>query len=164
MQIRKLISDDAEAYQRLILEGLKQFPIAFGASYEESVDEPIAQVAKSLQVGGNFGAFEDDGKLLGIVGIRQETLLKMRHKAVVWGFYVSAVAQGRGIGRQLLQTALYEARSMSGVEQVTLMVAEDSVGPQRLYESFGFERYGIEPRELKFDGQYYNTVLMWLKL
>jgi len=62
------------------------------------------------------------------------------------------------------RAALTYARGMNGLEQVNLVVAEDSAGARRLYESLGFKPFGVEPRELKVDGNYYNGVHMWLKL
>lgn len=166
MEIKKLTPKYAEAYHRLMLQALQEFPSAFAASYEESRHQPIRQVAGSLQQAGGqvFGAFNDQAELVGVVGVRQEPLTKMRHKGILGGMYVTRGYQGRGLGKQLLEAALTYAREMSGLEQLTLVVGEDNPGAQRLYASFGFEPFGVEPRELQVDGQYYNGVHMWLKL
>ena len=63
-----------------------------------------------------------------------------------------------------LEAALTCARGMNGLEQLNLVVGEHNTEARRLYESFGFNSFGIEPRELKVDDQYYNGVHMWLKL
>jgi len=169
MEIKKLTPADAEAYHRLMLQALQEFPAAFAASYEESLHQPISQVAETIQglqqSGGQlFGAFSDQDELVGVVGLRQEPLTKMRHKGVIWGMYVTRGYQGRGLGKQLLEAALTYAREMSGLEQLSLVVGEDNMGAKRLYESLGFKPFGVELRELKVDGKYYNGVLMWLKL
>lgn len=166
MEIKKLTPEYAEAYHRLMLQALQEFPSAFAASYEESRHQPISHVAESLQQaeGQVFGAFNGQDELVGVVGLRQEPLTKMHHKGVIWGMYVSRAYQGRGIGKQLLEAALTYACGMSGLEQLNLVVAEDNTGARRLYESLGFEIFGVEPRELKADGKYHNGVHMWLKL
>lgn len=33
-----------------------------------------------------------------------------------------------------------------------------------MYESLGFKPFGLEPREWKTDGKYYDSVHMWLEL
>lgn len=166
MKIKKLTPEYAEAYHRLMLQALQEFPPAFAASYEERRHQPISQVAESLQRAGGqvFGAFNDQDELVGVVGVRQEPLTKMRHKGVIGGMYVTHAYQGRGLGKQLLEAALTYAREMPGLEQLTLVVAEDNTSAQRLYASLGFEPFGVEPRELKVDGNYYTGVHMWLKL
>jgi len=169
MEIKKLTPEYAEAYHLLMLQALQEFPAAFAASYEESRHQTISQVAESIQgiqlAGGQlFGAFSDPDKLVGVVGLRQEPLTKMRHKGIIWGMYVIRGYQGRGLGKKLLEAALIYAREMSGLEQLTLVVGEDNTGARHLYESLGFEPFGVEPRELKVDGNYYNGVHMWLKL
>jgi RimJ/RimL family protein N-acetyltransferase len=59
-------------------------------------------------------------------------------------------SRGRGIGRQLLQTALWWLFSELNASQVTLTVNQDNVNARALYESVGFQlRYtgiGLERR------------------
>jgi RimJ/RimL family protein N-acetyltransferase len=169
MNIKPLVSKDAEAYQRLRLQALRDFPLAFGASYEESVDDLISAVAERIQKGNEIGdqvigAFDEAGELVGVVGLRREQGLKFRHKGVIWGFFVRPDQQGKGLGRRLMEAILAKARSIEGLEQLKLVVAEDNPAAQKLYESFGFERFGLEPREIKVNGEYYNSAYMWLKL
>ncbi|WP_231638635.1 GNAT family N-acetyltransferase [Paenibacillus sp. JCM 10914] len=35
---------------------------------------------------------------------------------------------------------------------------------KKLYESIGFQVYGVEPRALKYEGQYWDETLMVLRL
>ena len=167
--IRKLTPEDAGSYRRLMLRALKEFPAIFVETSEEDFDHGtthLAAAVRGVQGSSNqlFGAFDERGELVGAVGIQQEQLPKWRHKAILYGMYVAQSHHGSGIGRKLVDAALAYARGVSGLEQVNLVVGEKNTQARRLYESFGFKSFGVEPRELKVDGQYYDAVYMWLKL
>lgn len=168
MHIRKLHAGDARGFRALRLRGLKEFPPAFGESYDEFARQPESALAASLDDPSGlrhvFGAFDDAGALVGIVGVTRDALEKMRHKGYVWGMYVSPEQHGRGIGKSLLEAAIGHARTMAGLEQLRLIVGEANAGARALYESIGFRAFGLEPRELKTDGEYYDSIHMWLDL
>ena len=155
MEFRKLTPIHTNAYNHLMLHALQQFPADFAADNIQDIQDFRGQL---------FGAFDEKGELVGAVGLRQEKLLKTCHKGLIWGMYVTPSFQGCGVGKGLLETALTYARGMQGLEQLYLIVSEHNNRAQRLYHSLGFRPFGIEPRELKVDGQAYNGVHMWLKL
>jgi GNAT superfamily N-acetyltransferase len=51
-----------------------------------------------------FGAFIDT-KLVGIAGLRREVLEPVRHKAMLWGVFVSPDWRREGLARRLLSQA-----------------------------------------------------------
>ena len=103
-----------------------------------------------------LGAFRE-GELIGVVGCSQQAKVKARHKAVVWGMYVSPEARGRGVGRQLLECLIAEARTWPGVEWLTLTVVERARAARRLYLAAGFRAFGREPDGLR-QGSEQDTV------
>src|SRR5688572_934826 len=99
MTVRRLTEDDAELYRDLRLEGLRNVPTAFGSSYEESERRPLSAYAERLRPTEDtavFGAFEQ-GSLVGSVGLFRESGLKERHKAMLWGMYVTPAARRTGV-------------------------------------------------------------------
>ena len=166
--VRKLRAEDGQAYRALRLRGLKEFPPAFAESYDEFAKRPASSVASTLEDPAGlrhvFGAFSDADELVGIVGVTRDALEKMRHKGYIWGMYVAPEHHGRGIAKRLLEAAIAQARGMPGLEQLRLIVGEANAGACALYQSVGFRPFGLEPRELKTDGKYYDSVHMWLKL
>ena len=151
LEIRALGEYDTEDFQHLRLRALKEFPDAFGLS-SETVATRLRRAVES-QDDFTLGAYRD-GELVGMVGFyRDSGGGKMRHKGHVWGMYVTSKRQGQGVGRSLMRELLARAALLPGLEQVHLAVVT-RMGPARgLYESLGFETYGVEPNSLIIDGE-----------
>ncbi len=75
----------------------------------------------------------------------------------------STAERGKRVGKALLAECLQQARATPGLEQIVLTVTEGNPA-ERLYASFGFERFGVEPRALKLGGNCYGKVHMLLRL
>lgn len=166
MQIRRLTSADASAFQELRLAGLRDEPSAFGSSYEEEKDFSTAIIEGRLAERsdqGLFGAF-DQGALFGLVGLGRERMHKLSHKGLIWGMYVMPEYRGQGVARALLAKALTLARSVPELKQVNLFVNASNVDAIRLYESFGFKQFGREPGALLINGVFHDEVQMYLSL
>jgi RimJ/RimL family protein N-acetyltransferase len=168
IEIELLCVEHSDAYRRLRQRGLEEFPPAFSESVDEFAAVTAEEIATTLEdPSGNahvFGAFNDAGQLVGIVGVTRDAPEKMRHKGYIWGMYVAPGHQGQGIARKLIEAAIAHARGIPGLEQLRLIVGEANAGARKLYESVGFVPYGLEPRELKTGGEYYDSVHMWLRL
>jgi hypothetical protein len=78
IEIRRLTSADAAAYQMVRLAGLQEMPTAFAASYEEERGWSLSTYEQRLDAKadrGTFGAF-DGPKLVGIVTLGRESMPK----------------------------------------------------------------------------------------
>lgn len=162
MVIRLLVPDDAPAFQELRLSALQESPTSFVATYEEEQDLPLETVATRLAATRDtcvVGAF-DDGRLVGIAGMRREDRRKLAHKAMLWGVYVSPEFRNRGVARQLVAHALAYAAGMPGISKVYLGVNAANPHAMALYESFGFEPYGQENGFMLVDGVPQDEVFM----
>jgi ribosomal protein S18 acetylase RimI-like enzyme len=177
MEIRLLSADDAGAWWHLRLEALRKDPASFADSAEEHATTSVETARERLGAGDlsrNFviGMFED-GQLAGTAGFYRYSHLKERHKGHVWGVYVRPESRGKGVARALMQELVRRAREIQGLEQI-LLVASAHLAARRLYESLGFEIYGVEPRSLKIRteriatektvAEYVDDVLMILHL
>ena len=159
--VRKLESTDGESWASLRREALENHPLAFGATVPENPDELVQIFTQRLAEteAALFGAFS--GKLLvGAVGIRRNPGLKERHKALIWGMYVSSANRRGGAGRMLLQAAMDQARAWPGVKQIHLTVSDVALDAKRLYEKTGFRAWGCEPRALCWRGEYVSETHM----
>jgi RimJ/RimL family protein N-acetyltransferase len=154
MEIRPLLGTDAHACRQLRLEGLRDSPNAFASHYDDEVSITVEAVAQRLEPtadGVILGAF-DSGSLVGLVGIRRETRKNLRHKAVLWGMYVTPAFRGRGIGRELLEQILDRAAGMTELRQVNLCVNTQNASAIAMYRAAGFETFGVERAYLIVNG------------
>jgi hypothetical protein len=161
-EIRRLEPADAARFQALRLRGLREAPTAFGSSYEEECDRPVAAVADRMakNTGGFIlGAFAGD-TLVGTVGMQREAAVKRQHKLVLWGMYVLPEARRDGVGRKLVDEALRQGFALPGVRQVILGVNATNMPALALYTAAGFTPFGIERGCMIVDGVLQDEVHM----
>lgn len=169
VQIRPLTEADAEIYHELRLRALREHPTAFAQPYELQAAMPISDVALRLKEASEsphdfiLGLFLD-GAFIGMVGFHRERRERVRHKGTIWGMYIVAEAQGRGLGRKLMREAISRASSMPGLQQISLGVISGNECARNLYLSLGFESYGLEKRAMLVDGEYHDDELMQMFL
>lgn len=166
MEIRRLTPADAAAYRALRLQGLREEPTAFAASYEEELAFPLSTYEGWLGAPpdrGTLGAFEGDA-LVGMVTLGREERQKLAHKAHILGMYVHRDYRNRGIARALVASALDLARAAGDVRQVNVLANASNAAARRLYEAAGFEVFGHEPRSMRIDGAWHDEVHMRLDL
>lgn len=166
--IQRLQPGHAEAYRALMLDAYARHPDAFTSSVAEREALPLGWWQARLSAGPTaaelvLGAFTG-GTLAGVAGLSFEARDKARHKALLFGMYVPPTKRGAGIGHQLVQAALAQARQRPGVRQVLLTVTQGNAAAQGLYERCGFMPFGVEPRAVALASGFVNKVHMWCDL
>ena len=165
MNIRRLAAGDAQAYRDLMLQAYALHPQAFTSSVSERAAMPMrwweSRLSSRLDV--LLGAFVEH-ELVGIVGLSLEPREKARHKATLFGMYVADSHRHAGLGYQLVQAALEEARRHSFLRLVQLTVTAGNDPAVRLYQRCGFVLYGLEPMAIRVDEDYLDKIHMWLEL
>ena len=152
VRVERLHAPHAAAYRALMLEAYAAAPDAFTASVEERAPFPIAWWETRLGDGNPdsivFGAFVGD-VLAGAVGLARETRPKTRHKADVFGMYVTPAHRKSGAGVAMMHAILDHAASWQGVRMLLLTVSEGNPAAQGLYERFGFVAFGTQPMAIR---------------
>ena len=147
--IIKVITEQHEkvAYHNLLMKAITDEPQFFRISPSDMESE----VFPTQNTFENFtlGAFNDEGELVGTVGFRRETFLKLRHKGLIFRMYVSEKAKGHGLGRKLLLALIERAKMDEGLRQIYLTVISSNQRAINLYLSEGFELYSREKRSIK---------------
>ena len=165
MRLRRLLPADAAAYRALMLRAYAEASDTFTSTVPEREALPLdwwetrvsdAPDAAELVV----GALDGD-RLIGAAGLRFATRPRIRHKALLYGLYVVAEAQGRGIARALTEAILERARRSPETRVVQLRVVEANGRARRLYESLGFREFGTEPQAIRMDDGFVSVVHMW---
>ena len=162
MLIRTLTPEDAPAFQALRLRGLDECPEAFASSHEEEATTPLSEIEMRLGPRPDaaiLGGFRE-GALLGMVGVQREGMVKLAHKAFIWGMYVAPEARSLGMGTALLGRALAHAANTLAVRQVNLGVNTRNLAAIALYEKLGFVRFGLERGFLLVAGQLHDEYHM----
>lgn len=162
--IRALTNDDDAAWAERRLEALTAHPLLFGsappadpACLRDVFRQRLAPESVVL------GAY-DEQRLVGIVGVTRDDGAKERHKAFLWGMFVTPAARRHGVGRALLAVAIDHARTWAGVEQLHLTVSEAPGNAKVLYERLGFVAWGRAPRALLWHGASVDETHMVLDL
>ncbi|WDU61249.1 GNAT family N-acetyltransferase [Pseudomonas poae] len=163
--IRALGANDAEAYRALMLEAYGAYPQAFTSSVAERAAMPLSWWEKRLDnpLDRLLGAFEGP-TLAGIVGLAFEPREKARHKVTLFGMYVNAAFQRKGLGHQLVEAALAEARRHSRLKVIQLTVTAGNYAAIALYQRCGFAQYGLEPLAVRVGVDYFDKLHMWREL
>ena len=148
--IRPLTSTDIDVFTALRRQSFSSDPLSWDSDpdYEVTAEEWLPKI---LETDHQFvlGYFLTDGretpKLAGITGLARYEKPKRRHRAMVWGVYVSPAARGRGGARQLLAETIRRAKAMPGLERLTLTVSNHATAARAMYEAAGFVTFGREP-------------------
>lgn len=164
--IRQLHAADAESFSRLRRELTQDNPIPMGLTMEEELSRPIDGFRVQLSSpppNAVFGNFEDN-ELVGTAAISlYNGFPSSRHKALLWGVFVSPRWRRRELGRSLVARTLCHARD-AGIARVNLTVYVPNQAAVALYASFGFEASGIEKEAICLDGNFYDGLQMSLGL
>ncbi|MFL0497854.1 GNAT family N-acetyltransferase [Priestia megaterium] len=161
MKIRLLNELDVQQYRYIRLESLKKHPESFGSSYEEEKDFSIRRYNDQIISSYVFGAFKNS-ELIGILTLKKEHLVKLRHRANITTMYVSPINRNQGVGKKLLTTCIEKIKILEDVEQIYLTVASTNHAAKNLYLSLGFKTFCKEKRALKINDIYIDEEHMVL--
>jgi GNAT superfamily N-acetyltransferase len=114
-------------------------------------EEHVPLIADLIREHDEVWLVEDDGQILGFLGIEHSTNLD---SPILERIYVEPDAQNRGVGSVLL----YHAKALR-TEGIHLWVFQKNEGARRLYERHGFRLVkltdGAENMEREPDALYY---------
>ena len=167
MTIVVLASAHAAPYKALMLHAYEHAADAFTSTPEERAREPdewwIRRIAHPEGISVAFGDFDGES-LVGTVALEFSAKPKTRHKALVVGMYVLPACRGKGTARALMQAAIRHCSERGGIRAVQLDVTEGNTPAVTLYESLGFEVFGVEPMAVLTPTGFRSKVHMWLSL
>lgn len=165
ISIRRIAEEDLHAFFRIRLEALLNSPTAFLASYEEEKSLGASFYEKPIMQNkiGNLilGAFVQQ-KLVGFIGMYQEEKQKTKHKAKIWGMYVQPDYRNQGAGKMLMDNLLAYIQNNLNSTVINISVEASNLAAKKLYESYGFKTWGIEPKAMKINDEFYDEAHMAL--
>ncbi|HEY1089850.1 MAG TPA: N-acetyltransferase [Burkholderiaceae bacterium] len=159
LRLRVMRDADLAAYKALRDSMLARYPDSFTSSAAVEVARSAESYSSrvGMRPGGHClftlcawsGAAEP--QMLGALTAEFDLRPKVRHIAHIIGMMVRESAQGRGIGRALLEQALRMLESEPVLSLVTLSVSTHNESAVRLYSSCGFTRYGRLENAMRMD-------------
>jgi RimJ/RimL family protein N-acetyltransferase len=167
LTIRPLVVTDLPYYKQMRDDMLLAHPEAFSSDAAAEKNKEPADYLYRLGIdrrsGGHFllGAWRG-ARIVGAIGCERELRLKVQHIGHVVGMMVRPEARGRGVGHDLLEACIAEARQTPGLEMLTLTVTVGNTAAIRLYERCGFIVYGTLPRALRIGRVYHDKLHMAL--
>lgn len=161
ISIKLLDQDDWQSWKNLRLEALQNASHTFGASIEEVYTLDQKDFQTLLSKNNIFGAFVNV-QLIGCIGFYVLNSLKIQHRGVIWGMYITPEHRGKNIASSLLDAVISYAKP--SVEQLNLKCVTANHSAVKLYQKHGFNICGTEPRALKVNDQYYDEYIMVLEL
>ncbi len=155
--IRRIGTDDVEAFRRIRLEALREEPLAYASSYEDwaALSEEDWRDRMSEPV---FLAFLVD-EPVGLAGLMRQRPGKMVHRASIVMVYVRKSQRGTGVADLLVDAVVEEARAM-GIVQLELAVTAENRTAVRFYERKGFVPIGRVPGALIHEGRELDDLMM----
>ena len=164
LEIRLMREADLQAYKALRDAMLARHEEAFTSDAAAERGRDAESYRSRLSGAGHclFTLLAWDGpQLLGALSAERDSRAKIRHIAHIVGMMVDEAAQGRGLGRALMQAALALLAQDEALQLVTLSVTRSNRPARRLYERCGFARYGrLEGAIVLPDGRMLDKDLM----
>ncbi|WP_187429220.1 hypothetical protein ROLI_028850 [Roseobacter fucihabitans] len=145
-----LRSEHAAVWRALKLEGVRDFPLGFLHSEAETLATPIDGAKDILNHGAMRGVFDGE-TLIGFCGYRPLLPERIRHRAEIGPFFVTAAYHGKGAAQVLINGVIQEAVA-AGIEYLELFVDTENDPAIRFYERQGFERTAMHPDGVRIDG------------
>ena len=163
--IRRLEVSNAPANRDLMIQASETD--AFISTPEERASMPLSfwekRVAHPDGLSVTFGAFDGES-MVGSATVEFLTREKVRHKSRLLGMFVLSAYRSRGLGQQLVEAVIEEARSRPQARMMSLTVTEGNDAAISLYERCGFQIIGTEPKAIATPRGDLGMVHMWLDL
>lgn len=151
MDYLKIVGSETEN----LLFGAEGIP--FTRAQEEKFITDVNASRKSSMIVGCL-----DGKIVGIASLQGTERERIAHRAEI-AISVLKAYWGVGVGSALIEKLILSAKSKN-IEIISLEVKSDNERAIRLYEKYGFIKFGTYKKFFKINGKYYDADYMNLYL
>lgn len=161
MIVRKFTIKDREAYKLINLEALREEPLAFSGSYEESLtltdDERKQRSTPSKVI--TFGVFENS-QAIAMGWWKSSWRKKTNHVANMRWVYVACVARRQWVASMLFDVIFTDIKAHNYISKISLTVYVNQVAALSFYKQHWFLEVGRLKWELLYDWKYYDSIMM----
>jgi L-amino acid N-acyltransferase YncA len=151
--IRELRADDWPAVRAIYEQGIA------GRNATFETEAPDWEAWDRAQLDGHRWVAVEDGRVVGWVSAHPVSLRPCYSGVVEHSVYVADEAQGRGVGRALLE------RLIAGTDEAGIWTIQTGIFPENeaslaLHRKCGFRVVGIQERLGKLDGVWRDVVVL----
>ncbi len=163
IEIKEIFSNQIEQYKMFLTIGLQNDEESLLITSKDNSNAPFP--TKDRNDSFTLGAYVEN-VLAGVVSFARdgEDREKLRHKGILFTMYVPKEFRGHGIARELLEELIKRVKAISDIEQINLIVIANNSRAKKLYEKFGFEKFGTEQNSIKWKNKYFTEDQMVLRL
>jgi ribosomal protein S18 acetylase RimI-like enzyme len=162
--IRTATPLDATSLLAVRLESLLMHPEAYAADIDQTVTDGVDAWVKlikemAINQSGTISIAFSGAELIGMAGITRGHWPKTRHFGSLWGVYVKPGWRGYHIAEAMVN----KISEWAIVNEMTVIYLGATISEQsalRCYSRCGFKEYGIEPKAIFYNGNYFDQVLM----
>jgi len=154
VRLRPATPADIDAITAIYNEGIAGRQATF-----ETRPRAPEEVAPGLDEPRPLLVAEDGGAVVGFARVSGYSDRCVYEGVGEHGVYVAASAQGRGIGRTLLE-ALSAAAERDGYYKLTSRIFTSNAASRAVHRAAGFEEVGVQRRHGRLDGEWRDCVLV----
>ncbi len=163
--IRIATVDDAPSLLALRLEALTKHPEAFAADIDKTAaageNAWVERIIENASTdSGSIIIACTANELIGMTGIVRGHWPKTQHSGTLWGVYVNPNWRGYKIGAAMVNECA-EWATAHNLTVITLGVTNSNLTAIHCYTACGFKVYGVVPRAILYNGNYFDDLLMY---
>lgn len=168
ISIRPLTSQDAAEFKKLRIMALTRDPQAFLNTLERETNWPVERYSSDIwysQSGSPFGYYGAwmGTSLAGYVKVTASGLVKQKHVAFLYNLYVSPDFRNQKVASTLFSHVVNSLKKHE-VECIYASCIASNELALLFYQKMGFEKVGIQPKCVKWNGMYDDEVSLYLEL
>jgi L-amino acid N-acyltransferase YncA len=149
--LRSLLAEDWPAVRRIYLDGIRSGLASFEIDAPSWDDWNAAHTVRVVA--------ESDDEVVGWAAAGPVSARRCYRGVLESSVYAAADAQGRGVGRALMEELIARAER-AGIWTIQTSIFPENEASLNLHASVGFRVVGVRNRIGKRDGIWRNTVLM----
>ncbi|WP_096188517.1 GNAT family N-acetyltransferase [Evansella halocellulosilytica] len=123
-----------------------------------SIEEEQSFIQEMIDKENMYTAVDINGYVVGIARLVRGDLKMKRHTAL-FRTWLSKDAQGKGLGRKIMEYTLEWGR-IHQLHKICLTVFAKNEVAKQLYEKYGFVVEGVQKEQIYVDGEYDDEVFM----
>lgn len=166
VDIVELVEHDLRHFREPAVDGqpAHPFPYDYPWNKQKMIEDKFRDWPKGLdeiQWGRSFLLMDQD-QIVGHLNLKN-IFEGSLHRAQL-GMGIEVPYRGRGLGKQLITSALDWARDQTKLEWIDLSVFSYNLPARNLYASMGFEEICVLKDKIRVNGQSIDDILMTLKV